>query len=555
MPPEQTGDRPPNQDALPLGMRLGEFELRQHLGEGGFSIVYLAWDHSLERQVALKEYMPVSLAARVGGTTVRPRSEGTRETFEVGLRSFVNEARALAQFDHPALVKVHRFWEGNGTAYMVMPFYEGQTLKQTVRAMGERPDEAWLLQLLGPLTEALEVIHAARWYHRDIAPDNVVMLAGTGRPLLLDFGAARRVIGESTQALTAILKPGYAPIEQYAEVPGMKQGAWTDVYALAAVVYWAITGRTPPTAVGRMLNDTCEPLARMAAGRYSERLLRATDLALAVMPEQRTRSVGEFRLQIGLGDAPAAATPTPAMAPAAVPPGAEFARATSLPPPMTPAQPDGMTATAPGPAPRVTTENDLATIVRPSPLRATAPALDLAQRSPARRLWLVAGLGIAAAVIAGGAWLGQRAALPGALPDVRPGAPPPQSPRATDAGPGVPGPAQRSDRGEAAAVTPAPPPTTEPTSLPPPVRPAPASNGATAGPRALPTKDEAPAAAATRPSREATPTSAPPLVAPARREDVSTAHRERECAALLQRVSLGEAGPNVIERLTALGCR
>nr|MCU0923918.1 serine/threonine protein kinase [Burkholderiaceae bacterium] len=277
MPPEQTGDRPPNQDALPLGTRLGEFELRQHLGEGGFSIVYLAWDHSLERQVALKEYMPVSLATRVGGSTVRPRSEGTRETFEVGLRSFINEARALAQFDHPALVKVHRFWEGNGTAYMAMPFYEGQTLKQTVRAMTERPDEAWLLQLLGPLTEALMVIHAARWYHRDIAPDNVVMLAGTGRPLLLDFGAARRVIGESTQALTAILKPGYAPIEQYAEVPGMKQGAWTDVYALAAVVYWAITGKTPPAAVGRMLNDTCEPLASLAAGRYSERLLRATD--------------------------------------------------------------------------------------------------------------------------------------------------------------------------------------------------------------------------------------------------------------------------------------
>ena len=252
--------------SLPLGTRLGEFELTKEIGEGGFSIVYLAWDHSLDRNVALKEYMPSSIAARSGPTEVGARSERHRETFDAGLKSFINEAKLLARFDHPALVKVYRFWEANGTAYMVMPFYEGKTVKDTVRALPAPPDEAWLRGLLGPLTEALNVIHAEHCYHRDIAPDNVILLAGSSKPLLLDFGAARRVIGDMTQALTVILKPGYAPVEQYAEVPGMKQGPWTDVYALAAVVYWAITGKTPPTSVGRMLSDTYVPLLECAAG-------------------------------------------------------------------------------------------------------------------------------------------------------------------------------------------------------------------------------------------------------------------------------------------------
>ena len=261
---------PPASDmgnGLPIGTRLGEFELIKLLGEGGFGIVYLATDHSLQRRVALKEYMPSSLAARFGESQVQVKSERYRETFEAGRKSFINEARLLAQFDHPSLVKVYRFWEANGTAYMVMPFYEGKTLRDTLRANPRKPDEAWLRTLLLPLTEALQVIHAEQCYHRDIAPDNVMMLAPSQRPLLLDFGAARRVIGDMTQALTVILKPGYAPVEQYAEIPGMKQGAWTDVYALAAVVHYAITGRTPPPSVGRLLNDTYQPLVKVAGGQ------------------------------------------------------------------------------------------------------------------------------------------------------------------------------------------------------------------------------------------------------------------------------------------------
>jgi serine/threonine protein kinase len=289
-------------NGLAVGTYLGEFEITSMLGEGGFGIVYLATDHSLQRRVALKEYMPSALAARSAQSQVQVKSERHRETFEAGRKSFVNEARLLAQFDHPSLVKVYRFWEANGTAYMVMPFYEGRTLKDTLRELGAPPDEAWLRTLLAPLTEALSVIHTEQCYHRDIAPDNVMMLAGSQRPLLLDFGAARRVIGDMTQALTVILKPGYAPVEQYAEIPGMKQGAWTDVYALAAVVYFAITGKTPPPSVGRLLNDTYVPLTQAAAGRYSEGFLAAIDRALAVRPEARTQSIDQLRAELGLAE-------------------------------------------------------------------------------------------------------------------------------------------------------------------------------------------------------------------------------------------------------------
>ena len=299
-------------NGLPVGTMLGEFELTSLLGEGGFGIVYLANDHSLQRRVALKEYMPSVLAARAGASQVQVKSERHRETFEAGRKSFINEARLLAQFDHPSLVKVYRFWEANGTAYMVMPFYEGKTLKDQLKALGGPPTEAWLRTLLNPLTEALAVIHREQCYHRDIAPDNVMMLAGSNRPLLLDFGAARRVIGDMTQALTVILKPGYAPVEQYAEIPGMKQGPWTDVYALAAVVHFAIIGKTPPPSVGRLLGDTYVPLAQAAAGRYSESFLKAIDHALAVKPEDRTQSIEQLRDEIGLDHTALTAAPGPA---------------------------------------------------------------------------------------------------------------------------------------------------------------------------------------------------------------------------------------------------
>lgn len=312
--------------ALREGEKLFEFELIRVIGVGGFGIVYLAHDHALQRDVAIKEYMPVSLAERAGQTQVAVRSRRHAESFETGMRSFINEARLLAQFDHPSLVKVYRFWEANGTAYMVMPFYEGATLKQHL-SQTAAPDEAWLQNLLAPLLDALDTLHQQQCFHRDISPDNIIILQD-GRPLLLDFGAARRAISGIDQSFTVILKPGYAPIEQYADDPSMRQGPWTDLYALASVVQFAITGQPPSPSVNRVVSEPQLPLAQTAAGRYSERFLCAIDQCLAVMPRDRPQGVAALRMQL---DLPAMTTkpllpappprpgPTAAILPATVP--------------------------------------------------------------------------------------------------------------------------------------------------------------------------------------------------------------------------------------------
>ncbi len=287
---------------LPIGTRVAEFEISRLIGQGGFGVVYEAWDHTLERIVAIKEYMPSSLANRQADGSVVPLSERHKETFDLGMRSFINEARLLAQFDHPALLKVYRFWQERGTTYMVMPCYKGDTLKEALLAKKDDINEEWLMGVIDGVTQALAVMHRASCYHRDIAPDNIMLLESSGLPVVLDFGAARRVITDMTQAITVILKPGYAPIEQYAETPDMSQGAWTDVYALSAVMHVAVTGRSPPPSVARMLNDRYVPLAANAAlqSRFSHRLLAAVDAGLAVRPEARPQSMAQFRLSLDL---------------------------------------------------------------------------------------------------------------------------------------------------------------------------------------------------------------------------------------------------------------
>jgi len=290
-------------NVLPRGFRLHEFVVDSTIGEGGFGIVYLAQDIQLRRQVAIKEFMPSALATRQPDYRVAVRSERYHETFDAGMRSFINEAQLLAQFDHPALLKVYRFWEENGTAYMAMPYYRGPTFKDWLRAQPGKPSEAMLRGLLGALLEPLEELHAKNVFHRDIAPDNILLL-DTGGPLLLDFGAARRIIGDMTQALTVILKSGYAPIEQYAELPELRQGPWTDIHALAAVIYFGIAGRPPPPSIGRMIKDEFIPAARVGAGRYSPAFLAAIDRGLALQPADRPASIAEFRqlLPAAVGD-------------------------------------------------------------------------------------------------------------------------------------------------------------------------------------------------------------------------------------------------------------
>ena len=300
--------------ALPVGLRLGEFEIRGVIGVGGFGIVYHAFDHALERDVAIKEYMPGALAARSATMHVSLLSQGHAETFALGLKSFVNEARLLARFDHPSLVKVHRFWEGHGTAYMVMPLYRGRTLKALRQARDASPDEAWLRSLLAPLLGALEVLHAEGVFHRDIAPDNI-LVADDGRPVLLDFGAARRVISDRSQTLTAILKPSYAPIEQYAEAEGLRQGPWTDLYALGATLSYAITGSAPQPATARALGTDRHTLADLPRAGVSTAFLRLVDWMMAPRPEHRPQSVAALReVLAGRAAAPAPTVVAPALA-------------------------------------------------------------------------------------------------------------------------------------------------------------------------------------------------------------------------------------------------
>ena len=282
---------PEASDALAPRTRLGEFEIVEVVGVGGFGIVYRAREPALEREVALKEYMPMGMVGRAADGRVTLRSRQHEEDFALGLRSFVNEARLLARFDHPALVKVHRFWEANGTAYMAMPFYKAQTLRQRRQEMGSQPPtQAWLLSMIEPLLGALSEMHRVDVFHRDIAPDNILWCADN-RPVLLDFGAARYALTDRTQSLTAILKPQFAPIEQYADSKSMRQGPWTDVFALASTCYFMLTGRPPLPATARILSDELVPLSQLDLPGFSPHVLAALDWAMAVRPQDRPRSV------------------------------------------------------------------------------------------------------------------------------------------------------------------------------------------------------------------------------------------------------------------------
>ena len=258
--------------ALPVGHRLHEFTLDALVRSGSHSLLYTARDNLSQRTVAIKEYMPAHWVHRLPDHSVALRSRRHAEAFALGLRSFVGDARRLASFNHPSLQKVLRFWEGNGTAYAVMPYYPGQTLHDWLQAHEEPPQERWLKELLRPLLDALEALHGGVSLHRDIAPENILLHSGH-RPVLL--GLFTHAADEG--APTLHLRPGYAPIEQYAEAALMKQGAWTDIYALCAVLHTAIVGHAPVPSVARQIKDEQEPLTRAAAGRYSDRFLRAID--------------------------------------------------------------------------------------------------------------------------------------------------------------------------------------------------------------------------------------------------------------------------------------
>lgn len=219
--------------ALPPGFLLEEYEIEAVLGHGGFGVTYLARDLNLGTPLAIKEYLPSDLALREDGTTVHPKSEADREEYRWGLERFLGEAQTLTRFEHPNIVSVLRFFEANGTAYLVMAYQKGDSLSDILRQKG-RLDETEVMGILGPLLDGLAEVHKAGFLHRDIKPGNIYIRAD-GSPLLLDFGAARQALGHRSKSLTAIVTAGFAPQEQY--FSGGNQGPWTDIYALAAVLY------------------------------------------------------------------------------------------------------------------------------------------------------------------------------------------------------------------------------------------------------------------------------------------------------------------------------
>jgi serine/threonine protein kinase len=278
-------------NALALGTMLLEYRLESVLGAGGFGMTYLGWDTHLEKHVAIKEYLPTDLAVRALDGSVVPITPELQRDYKWGLDRFILEARTLAKFSHPHIVRVNRYFEANGTGYMVMDYENGESLNQMLKR-GLQPDEARLKSILMPLLDGLQAVHAAGFLHRDIKPSNI-FVRESGSPVLIDFGAARLAIGGATKSLTAVLTPGYAPLEQYSS--DGHQGPWSDLYAMAGVLYRALVNDNPPDAVSRLKGDTVPGKLALVRGRVSEPFRRAVEWALATDEKRRPQSVPEWR--------------------------------------------------------------------------------------------------------------------------------------------------------------------------------------------------------------------------------------------------------------------
>ena len=292
--------------ALPIATRVRDHELTDVLGADRASVTYAARDMSLRRRHAIEEYMPASLAQRGVDGAVVP-SPPLQRAFDAGLKAFVEEALLLARLDHPALAKVTRVWDENGTAYRTMPYVVGPTLRGALGERGRVPDEADVRAWLVPLLDAVGVLHEAGSCHFNISPDTIRLT--TNGPVLLGFAAASHAIDMTAGTPASALRSGFAAIEQYSGT-GMAAGPATDLYALAAVAYSAIIGRAPIAANERLLRDRLAPLESIVGGRYSTSFLRAIDAALAVEPEARPRDHVEFRALMGELDDRSTTAPT-----------------------------------------------------------------------------------------------------------------------------------------------------------------------------------------------------------------------------------------------------
>lgn len=306
-----------------------QYLIGRALGDGGFGITYLSWDLGLESRLAIKEYMPNGVAGRSGGDTkVVPFTEQTKQEFEWGLDRFMEEARVLKKFSsHPGIVAVNTVFKENGTAYLVMEFLDGVTFEEFVSRRGGKITFETAMRCLLPAMDALAAVHAEGILHRDISPDNIY-LTRSGKVKLIDFGAARNALGQKSRNLSIILKEGYAPEEQY-RASGI-QGPWTDVYAMAATLYHAITGRIPQPALDRQAQDNLLWPSQLQV-QIEPRVEAALMKALAIKANERFQSMEDFKAAL-TGSMTTFAPPVMATAAAAIP-----VAAAAAPPPPPPA--------------------------------------------------------------------------------------------------------------------------------------------------------------------------------------------------------------------------
>jgi len=277
---------------LPEGHQLQQYRILRVLAHGGFSIVYLAHDAN-EAPVAIKEYLPSTLALRTGKGAVPVVPEAHAAAFRYGLKCFFEEGKALASLQHPNVVRVLNFFRANETVYLVMRYERGRSLQEHLHARQGVLKEAWIRSTFAALLNGLREVHSNKLLHLDIKPGNIY-LRGDGTPLLLDFGAARQMLAGEAPALPPMYTPGFASPEHHAD--RSKLGPWSDIYSVGASLYACLTGDAPPAAEERMEKDRFISARRAAAGgRFSRELLDTIDWCLRMDHLERPQSV--FALQ------------------------------------------------------------------------------------------------------------------------------------------------------------------------------------------------------------------------------------------------------------------
>jgi serine/threonine protein kinase len=296
-----------NNNALPMGYQLEEYRIQSILSRMECSTTYLAIETQTDVQVVIKEYFPDRLAVRKDDDTVQPSSQEEADNFAWGLEQFINDARFLTQLNHPNIVRIQRFFEANNTVYLVMDYEQGQSLAERFKE-GETATEEELMAMLPPLLAGLETVHQADYLHGNIIPENIYLREEDTSPVLIGLGGAHYDMGK--RSVASFVTPGYAPFEQYQSKGN--QGAWTDIYALGAVLYRMISGSTPVESTERIdaivydQTDPLTPAVEVGKGRYSEELLEAIDWALEARDPERPQSVAEWVEEI----IPQAVSPT-----------------------------------------------------------------------------------------------------------------------------------------------------------------------------------------------------------------------------------------------------